>query len=709
MSPRIEEIKPHLSALKAPVELASLEGWLIWRYETHNGESKPRKVPYYTDGGRRHGQQGSATDRARLTSFTAATAAAARRGFDGVGLAMLPDWGITALDFDKCVVDGRLPSEVMAIVGRTYAEWSPSGQGVRAFVKGDLGNHKSFADATRYGFETFSSNGFVTYTGSVLAVVELCGTDDTITDADDNTRALCEVRFGRSTPTPNALEADDPFAGLEPAVGLSVEQMQTLLSGLDPDMGRDDWIRIGMALHHECEGDDTGFDLWNEWSEGGATYPSEEALKAQWKSFDRPKRTGQRPVTMRTVLKMAKEAGVPLPRPTLAATAESLRAVAADTAEKTADLPPWEGVCTPESFESKFPIIGAGALSRRPSPQWWIQGLLPDADLVVMFGASGSGKSFAALDMCAAVARGISWRGRRTRKGRILIIAAEGGGGYGNRIKAYCQHHSIDADKLDIGLIIAAPNFLQKSDITEVIKAISEARGVDLIIVDTFAQVTPGANENSGEDVGLALANTKALREAAQATVLLVHHSGKDATKGARGWSGLKAAADAEIEVVKDGEARCARVTKMKEGEDGLEFHFELEKIDLGTNEDGDQIASCVVKEVDRPHSTKAFNKAPKGSKQMGAIQKSVRLAAGELGARSVDGASLEDVIDKVKRSVPYDPGENKEGKKRDQRRAHVIRAIQSLCESGHLVVHDERVYDAISAPDFGESLSYDV
>lgn len=695
--------------LIAPSELRDLPGWLIWRYETQGGSDKQLKVPYYAEGGRRYGRQGSPEDRSKLTSFAAAREAAARKGFTGVGLAMLPDWGITALDFDKCVdADGRLPPEVLEIVGRTYAEFSPSGQGVRAFVKGALGNHKSFADATRFGFETFCSNGFVTFTGNVLPVVELLGLDDTVADADDNTRALCEARFGRSTPTPVA-DPDDPFAGLEPAVGLSVEQMQTLLAGLDPDMGRDEWIRVGMALHHECEGDDTGFDLWNGWSEGGGKYPSEEALKAQWESFSRRSGSGRRPVTMASVLKMAKEAGVQLPRPKLVAAAESLKAAAAEAAEKVADLPPWEGVCTPESFESKFPIIGAGALSRRPSPQWWIQGLLPDADLVVMFGASGSGKSFAALDMCAAVARGLAWRGRRTRKGRILIIAAEGGGGYGNRVKAYCQHHSIDADKLDIGLIIAAPNFLEKSDITEVIKAISEARGVDLIIVDTFAQVTPGANENSGEDVGLALANTKALREAAQATVLLVHHSGKDATKGARGWSGLKAAADAEIEVVKDGEARCARVTKMKEGEDGLEFHFELEKIDLGTNEDGDQIASCVVKEVDRPHSTKAFNKAPKGSKQMGAIQKSVRLAAGELGARSVDGASLEDVIDKVKRSVPYDPGENKEGKKRDQRRAHVIRAIQSLCESGHLVVHDERVYDAISAPDFGESLSYDV
>ena len=57
-------------------ELRELQGWLIWRYETHNGESKPRKVPYYADGGRRHGQQGRAKDRSKLTSFAAACSAA---------------------------------------------------------------------------------------------------------------------------------------------------------------------------------------------------------------------------------------------------------------------------------------------------------------------------------------------------------------------------------------------------------------------------------------------------------------------------------------------------------------------------------------------------------------------------------------------------------------------------------------------------------
>jgi hypothetical protein len=50
--------------------------------------------------------------------------------------------------------------------------------------------------------------------------------------------------------------------------------------------------------------------------------------------------------------------------------------------------------------------------------------------------------------------------------------------------------------------------------------------------------------------MGLALSHCKHIYEVTGAIVLLVHHSGKDAAKGARGWSGIRAAADTEIEIV---------------------------------------------------------------------------------------------------------------------------------------------------------------
>lgn len=689
--PNVSAIAPHHRELLAPSALRELPGWLIWRYEAQAGSSKQLKVPYYCDGGRRHGQQGSATDRSKLTSFAAACSAAAKRGFDGVGLAMLADWGITALDFDKCIGAkglSELPPEIMAIVGRTYAEYSPSGEGVRAFVKGNLGNHKSLAEPGRFGFETFNSNGFVTFTNIMLPHIDLCGLEDTIADADDSVRSLCEARFGRSSPA-LAVDNDDPFAGLEPQIGLSVEQMQTLLAGLDPDMGRDEWIRVGMALHHECEGDGTGFDLWNDWSQNGGKYPSEEALRAQWDSFTRRMGPGRRQITMASVLKMAKEAGIALPRPTLAASAKDLKAAAAEAAEQIADLPPSEGVRTPEGFGGRFPVYSAESLAQRDPTGWLIKGVLPDADMGVLFGASGSGKSFAALDMAGSIARGVDWRGRRVRKGRVIVIAAEGGGGYGKRIKAYCQHHMIEMRDLGIGVITAAPNFLEAEDISDVVSSITAAGGASLLIVDTFAQVTPGANENAGEDMGLALKNARGLREATGAMCLLIHHAGKDASKGARGWSGIKAAADVEIEISREEESpvRQMRTSKMKDGDDNLRWGFRLDVVDVGIDGDGDVVTSCVVIETDAP-TPSADDKDRKGAKKIGRVEAHILDSIELIDARTTSMA-LDKFISLCVEGMPLP-----EDGKRDIRRQTIHRALKGLTKGADapLIIDHGRV-----------------
>jgi len=78
----VTTINPQVRQVEAPTALRELPGWLLWRYETHPGEAKPRKVPHYVGGGRRYGKQGSPEDRAKLTTFGVAREAAARQGWD---------------------------------------------------------------------------------------------------------------------------------------------------------------------------------------------------------------------------------------------------------------------------------------------------------------------------------------------------------------------------------------------------------------------------------------------------------------------------------------------------------------------------------------------------------------------------------------------------------------------------------------------------
>jgi RecA/RadA recombinase len=657
MSASVRAIAPKIRAVEVPEELRVVPGWLMWRFEQYPGEAKARKVPYWTDGTIRHGQQGSPTDRARLTTFPAARDAAARMGYDGVGFAPLPDFGYAFLDFDNCVgPDGQIPTEIEQIVVRTYAEFSPSGKGIRAALKGNLGNHKSPSGPNQFGFETFSTSMYVTFTGNILPACEMIGLENTVATVDQHVIDLCERRFGRSLLN-NVVDPEDFMAGREPKLGLTPERMHELVNSLDPNMSRADWIRVGMALHHECDGDDTGFELWDEWSQDGYTYVSTEAMRVQWDSFDRRKGSTRRQVTMASVIKMAKDAQS---RPTEAASREEVLAKAEAI---MAELP--------TKSLGRFGPVPIYDLTQREPMGWLIKGVLPRAKLGILFGASGSGKTFVALDLAFSVARGIAWRTRRTMRARVVVIAAEGGSGLGKRGQAYAQHHGFDLRTVhDLHVITAAPNFLDGDDISEVIAEIKNLGEVDLIIIDTLAQVTPGANENTSEDMGRALGNINLLHDATGAMNLAVHHAGKDLSKGSRGWSGIKAAADVQIEVLRHEDGRREIVIeKMKDGEDGVRWGFKLETILLGLDDDGDDITSCVAVEDDvRPAATDDR----KGVKRRGRHETHLLEVMATFPTDAIVRA--EDLIRKACDMLPApDAG------KRDIRRQSVVRAIQNL------------------------------
>jgi hypothetical protein len=201
------------------------------------------------------------------------------------------------------------------------------------------------------------------------------------------------------------------------------------------------------------------------------------------------------------------------------------------------------------------------------------------------------------LDLMMSIARGIPWRGLDCVEGPVLYICAEGSGGFRNRLEAYAHHHQVDLPAVPFWVIERPPNFLMKDDMKAVLQTAKDGEGSSIIVVDTFAKVTPGANENAGEDMGKALDNCRRLSEATGAVVVLVHHTGKDVDRGARGWSGIRAAADAEFEVAHDSATgkRWLANTKQKDGEDGGRWGFCLAKVSLGLTEKGKEITSCVT------------------------------------------------------------------------------------------------------------------
>lgn len=439
-------------------------------------------------------------------------------------------------------------------------------------------------------------------------------------------------------------------------LGLGKRELRELLGHFSPDAGYHEWIDTGFALHHETRGGELGLDLWDEWSTAGATYKGREDLAQHWDSFGK-RATGP----IKTVRSLMASVGV--------------------TADDFEDLtivssgPDGEIVKAP-----KFLVQSATAFAARAPMRWLIKGILPQAGLAVIYGESGAGKTFAVTDLVLAIARGLEWRGHRVRQGRVVYICAEGQGGFQNRLQAYAQRQEVDMAEVPLGVISDVPNFLAHDD-KQVAAQIQAWGGAQVVVVDTFAQVTPGGNENSGEDMGKALAHCRRLHAATGALVILVHHSGKDAAKGARGWSGLKAAADTEIEVMRDGDHRAMRVSKQKDGEEGQELGFRLTPVTLGVDEDGDEITSCVVEHGE------VVARAQRKSEPKGNVQRMVMRAVQDLAGIGGADVLATDLIDTVvNQMVAPEHG------KRDQRRSHVMRAIEALSAGNALRIDAGKV-----------------
>lgn len=245
---------------------------------------------------------------------------------------------------------------------------------------------------------------------------------------------------------------------------------------------------------------------------------------------------------------------------------------------------------------TRFKLLSGTDLSNAPPMRWLVRGVLPIDGLAALYGPSGSGKSFLVLDVAAAVAGGAyEWFGRRVTKCPVTYCALEGEAGMGKRVNAWSVHHNKPVP--DCLRFITQPfDLLDGGDVAELAKAVQVAGGAGgLVILDTLNRAAPGADENSSVDMGNIIAAAKRLQTLTGGLVLLVHHTGKDATKGLRGHSSLYAALDGAIEVNKTDSRREWSVAKSKDDETGSLHPFRLEVVSVGTDDDGEEITSCVA------------------------------------------------------------------------------------------------------------------
>jgi len=253
--------------------------------------------------------------------------------------------------------------------------------------------------------------------------------------------------------------------------------------------------------------------------------------------------------------------------------------------------------------------VCAAELPDNPEPvDQLVEGVIGRVALSMLFGDTNCGKTFYAIGLGNAVAQGARFMGRRTVKGLVIYLATEAPASVIRRQQAYQRHFGVKVGGM---VIVKSPInlFDGTADAAEVINLIREIElreGIkaELVIGDTLSRLAAGANENAGEDMGAVIAHAEYIKREAQVHVLLIHHCGKDQARGARGWSGLRAAIDTEIEVTSDEATgnRVAEITKQRDlGGKGDRIGFRLEVVDLGPGQWDTRQTSCVVVPADAP------------------------------------------------------------------------------------------------------------
>ena len=248
----------------------------------------------------------------------------------------------------------------------------------------------------------------------------------------------------------------------------------------------------------------------------------------------------------------------------------------------------------PLGATDRFKILSAAEVAALPRLEYIVDGVMPESGIGGVFGASGSGKSFLVTDLLVAMDEGTEWFGHKVlRPVPSLYIGLEGQAGASKRVAALIAN---GRQCSNVKFLLTSLNIRDAAERAQLIESIKDQKlPFGCIVVDTLSRSAPGADENGPVDMSEIIVGLTKVQEAIGGTVLVVHHVGKDATRGMRGHSSLKAALDFSIETLRDDAGnRSWRVDKNKDEGDGAAHAFALRIVDVG----GDA-TSCVIEQVD--------------------------------------------------------------------------------------------------------------
>ena len=562
-------------------ELRQHKQWVAWRLLMRPGATKPTKPPVNPH----NGLGASHSDPKTWGTYEQAEACAKRKNFAGVGFVLSEDDDYTGIDLDKCrdPATGKLDqwADDIVALGETYWETSPSGTGLRAFVRGKI--EKTVKNDAAH-VEVYRSLRYLTYTGDHIE-----GTPDDIRPAPTTLEWLMErvaqfapkeiassndeISQPAATPTRTYPDSRNNDAGERAWAEAALERNAAELAacgegGRNHDlnakafrMGRmvaRGWIeksRVEAALTDACRANGLFKDdgpkgvraSLASGLRGGMAKPCEDLDDAR---ADETRLRALGDETARLLI----EANDNSPRETIVVDGVTIDA---DTGEILDAPPRIEGTPRAETVARKPPgskpieleTINAASLAGKQVPRqhWLVEDLIPEGNVTLLSGDGATGKSLLALQLAVAVATGSHWIGLKPQAGSVLFLSAE------DEIEELHRRLVRIAPKLDAlgqltiiplagkDAVLSAPagrdGLLKPTAIYTALRHIVEKRRPTLLVLDTLADLF-GGDEIKKVHVRQFLNMLRELAIEFDVTVLLLSHPSQAGLTSGSGMSG---------------------------------------------------------------------------------------------------------------------------------------------------------------------------
>lgn len=277
--------------------------------------------------------------------------------------------------------------------------------------------------------------------------------------------------------------------------------------------------------------------------------------------------------------------------------AEGHAVVAGDRMQRRASAPKPK-----QQSQQTSPFLSRSVVRNRPVSGYIVQGLIPKRGVGQIYGDSGCGKSFTTMMLVHCLATGMPFCGHKTRQCAVYYFHLEGLGGVPKRLAAFdkwmeeagwTQHN----EAIDSNLHFWLEPFSLKKDINKAVQFIKQDINKNIfIVIDTQAQSMIGIDESSSKEMGEMLGKARGLARAVDGNVCLIHHTGKDPSRGGRGSSAQRAEFDYQFEAEKSGETIIWTSSKERDEKDRQSLRFKLKIYpDVVKDEDGELQSSCVA------------------------------------------------------------------------------------------------------------------